>query len=81
MKSDIKDIKLAPLGSQLINWAYLQMPVLDLIRRRFKKEQTLKGVTLAACLTCDIRNSELNDHFKRGRSQSIFMRLQSPINQ
>ena len=50
MTYDVKDIKLAEEGKKRIEWAAKDMPVLKLIRDRFKKEQTLKGVTLAACL-------------------------------
>ena len=78
MKSDIKDIKLAPLGSQLINWAYLQMPVLDLIRRRFKKEQTLKGVTLAACLHVTSETANLMITLKEGGAK-VFLCASNPL--
>ena len=47
---DVKDIKLAPEGKLKIEWAEKQMPVLRTIKDRFKKEQPLKGLTLAACL-------------------------------
>ena len=50
MKYDIKDIKLADDGKKLIEWAEHDMPVLRLIRDRFKKKKVLKGVRLAACL-------------------------------
>ncbi|HLL61083.1 MAG TPA: adenosylhomocysteinase [Candidatus Nitrosocosmicus sp.] len=50
MKYDVKDLKLAEAGKKLINWAEKDMPVLRLIKERFKKEKTLKGATMAACL-------------------------------
>lgn len=78
MKSDIKDIKLAPLGSQLINWAYLQMPVLDLIRKRFKKEQTLKGVVLAACLHVTSETANLMITLKEGGAK-VFLCASNPL--
>src|SRR3989344_6369711 len=78
MKSDIKDIKLAPLGNQLINWAYLQMPVLDLIRKRFKKEQTLKGVTLAACLHVTSETANLMVTLKEGGAK-VFLCASNPL--
>jgi len=78
MKSDIKDIKLAPLGNQLINWAYLQMPVLDLIRKRFKKEQTLKGVTLAACLHVTSETANLMITLKEGGAK-VFLCASNPL--
>lgn len=78
MKSDIKDIKLAPLGSQLINWAGLQMPVLDLIRKRFKKEQTLKGVTLAACLHVTSETANLMIALRDGGAK-VFLCASNPL--
>jgi len=48
--SDIKDINLAEGGRRRIEWAEREMPVLRMIRERFKKEKPLKGVRLSACL-------------------------------
>lgn len=78
MKYDIKDIKLAPLGNQLINWAYLQMPVLDLIRKRFKKEQTLKGVTIACCLHVTSETANLMITLKEGGAK-VFLCASNPL--
>jgi len=47
---DVKDLGLAEPGKRKIEWANQQMPVLQLIRKRFIKEQPLKGVRLSACL-------------------------------
>ena len=47
---DVKDIGLAEQGKRKIEWANQQMPVLQLIRKRFIKEQPLKGVRVSACL-------------------------------
>ena len=47
---DVKDIKLAEMGRQRIEWAYREMPVAHLIRERFAKEQPLKGIRIAGCL-------------------------------
>ena len=47
--SEIKDINLAGLGKQRIEWAEGDMPVLRMIRERFRKEQPLKGLRLAVC--------------------------------
>jgi adenosylhomocysteinase len=49
-KYDVKDIALAGEGRQRIDWAYREMPVLHLIRERFKKEKPLKGVRISGCL-------------------------------
>lgn len=50
MQYDIKDIGLAKKGMLRIEWAAEEMPVLKLIKERFKKEKPLKGVRLSACL-------------------------------
>lgn len=47
---DVKDLALADAGKAKIEWADRQMPVLAMIRERFRKEQPLRGRTLAACL-------------------------------
>jgi len=78
MKSDIKNIKLAPLGSQLINWAYLQMPVLDLIRKRFKKDKPLQGVVLGACLHVTSETANLMITLKEGGAK-VFLCASNPL--
>ncbi|HXJ16466.1 MAG TPA: adenosylhomocysteinase [Candidatus Polarisedimenticolia bacterium] len=50
MKGDVKDLALAEQGKRRIDWANQHMPVLQLIRKRFIKEQPLKGVRMSACL-------------------------------
>ncbi len=47
---DIKDSQLAEGGRRRIEWAAREMPVLALIRERFKKERPLQGVRISACL-------------------------------
>ncbi|MCK4404195.1 MAG: adenosylhomocysteinase [candidate division Zixibacteria bacterium] len=50
MKHDIKDMKLAKQGRLRIEWAERNMPVLRLIKDRFKREKPLKGTKISACL-------------------------------
>ena len=50
LSGDVKDLGLAERGKRKIEWANQQMPVLQLIRKRFIKEQPLKGVRVSACL-------------------------------
>ena len=49
-KYDIKDPALASEGKLRIEWARREMPVVELIRERFKNEQPLKGIRIAGCL-------------------------------
>ncbi len=50
LAGDVKDIALAEKGKRKIEWANQQMPVLQLIRKQFIKDQPLKGIRMAACL-------------------------------
>ena len=50
VKGDVKDLALAEQGKRKIEWANQHMPVLQLIRKRFIKEQPLKGIRMSACL-------------------------------
>src|SRR5512133_1613057 len=47
---DIKDKTLAEGGRRRIDWAEREMPVLRMIKERFKKERPLAGVRISACL-------------------------------
>jgi len=64
--SDVKDLKLATEGQDLIDWAAREMPVLTLIRQRFIKEQPLKGLKLAACLHVTSETANLMLTLKAG---------------
>jgi len=46
----VKDVSLAELGERQVDWAYMHMPVLRRIRRRFAETKPLKGVKIAACM-------------------------------
>ncbi|NQU19049.1 adenosylhomocysteinase [bacterium] len=50
MKYDIKNINLARKGKLRIEWAMNNMPVLNLIRKRFEKEKPLKNIRVSCCL-------------------------------
>ena len=50
MDYDVKDIKLAGQGKLKIEWAEASMPVLRLIKKRFKRERPLAGTRITACL-------------------------------
>src|SRR4029078_12857136 len=55
---DVKDLSLAPLGKQRIEWAEREMPVLRLIRERFAQELPLAGKKMVAC--CHITKATAN---------------------
>ncbi|MBD3245920.1 MAG: adenosylhomocysteinase [Candidatus Omnitrophica bacterium] len=50
MNFDIGNKKLHTQGKKRIEWAMQRMPVLELIRTRFRKEKPLKGLAVGACL-------------------------------
>ena len=50
LTGDVKDLALAERGKRKIEWANQHMPVLQLIRKQFIKDQPLKGVRMSACL-------------------------------
>jgi adenosylhomocysteinase len=62
----VKDINLAAQGALLVEWATKHMPVLAQVRKRFEKEQPLKGVTVAACLHVTKETAVLAETLKAG---------------
>lgn len=66
MKSDVKNLSLAPQGKKKIEWAGQGMPVLKLIGARFAKEKPLKGVRLGACLHVTAETANLMLVLKAG---------------
>jgi adenosylhomocysteinase len=66
VKHDIANLKLANEGKKKIEWAERSMPVLRLIRERFKKEKPLKGLNIAACLHVTTETANLMRTLKAG---------------
>jgi adenosylhomocysteinase len=71
MKYDVKDLRLAPKGKLRIEWANEYMKVLSLIRKRFKKEKPLEGMTVAACLHVTTETANLAYTLKEGGARVI----------
>jgi len=69
LKIDIKDISLAEKGKLRIEWAEMDMPVLRMIRERFKEEKPLTGVRLAACLHVTTETANLMITLKEGGAE------------
>ncbi len=78
MEYDVKDIGLADEGKRLIQWANRDMPVLNLIKKRFKKDQVLKGVRLAACLHVTSETANLAITLKEGGAE-VFLCASNPL--
>jgi len=66
MNYDVKDIGLAGKGKLRIEWAGFNMPVLKLIKERFKKEKPLKGLKIGACLHVTSETANLALTLKEG---------------
>lgn len=66
---DVKDITLASLGKNRIEWAGNQMPVLKMLSARFAKEKPLKGLRLAACLHVTAETANLMLALKAGGAE------------
>ncbi|MDH5685976.1 MAG: adenosylhomocysteinase [Hadesarchaea archaeon] len=59
MTYEVKDIKLAPQGKLMIDWAERHMPVLAEIRRELSKKKPLKGMKVGAALHTEAKTAVL----------------------
>ncbi len=71
MNYDIKDIRLADTGLLRIEWARQEMPVLDLIKKRFEQEKPLRDVRISACLHVTTETANLMDTLKAGGAEVV----------
>lgn len=70
-KYDVKDMALAKKGMNRIEWAAMDMPVLNDIKKRFKKEKPLKGIRMAACLHVTTETANLMEALKLGGADVV----------
>jgi adenosylhomocysteinase len=73
LKHEVKDLALAPLGRQRIEWAGREMPVLKQIRDRFEKEKPFAGLRLAACAHVTTETAHLAIAFKAGGADAVLI--------
>ena len=66
MDYDVKDLKLAREGKLRIEWANRQMPVLNLIKERFRKKRPLRGLKIGTCLHVTSETANLLNTLKAG---------------
>jgi len=78
MNYDVKDLGLAQKGKLRIEWAGMQMPVLGLIKERFKREKPLKGLKIAACLHVTSETANLALTLKEGGA-SVVLCASNPL--
>jgi adenosylhomocysteinase len=69
MDCDVKDLGLAHVGRERIDWAAAEMGVLALIRDRFDKERPLDGIRVAACLHVTTETANLMETLKAGGAE------------
>lgn len=73
LEFDVKDIGLAQMGKQRIEWAEREMPVLRLIRERFAAEKPLMGVKLVACAHITTETANLARALQAGGAESVLI--------
>src|SRR5215470_15317738 len=71
--SEIKDPSLTTLGSQRVQWAEGDMPVLRLIRQRFAKEKPLSGLMVSACAHVTSETANLALTLKAGGADCLII--------
>ena len=67
--SDIKDPSLSSAGGLRVHWASREMPVLQLIGKRFAKSKPLKGIRISACLHVTTETANLALTLKAGGAE------------
>jgi adenosylhomocysteinase len=72
-KYDIKDISLASMGQQRIDWAAREMPVLRQIEQRFAQEKPFAGLRLIACCHVTTETAHLAIALKAGGADAILI--------
>jgi adenosylhomocysteinase len=73
IKHEVKDLALAPVGKQRIEWAGREMPVLKLIKERFEKEKPFAGIRLVACCHVTTETANLAIALKAGGADAILI--------
>ena len=73
LKHEVKDLSLAPLGRQRIEWAGREMPVLRQIRDRFASEKPFAGIRLVACCHVTTETAHLAIALKAGGADALLI--------
>jgi adenosylhomocysteinase len=73
LKHEVKDLALAPMGKQRIEWAGREMPVLAQIRDRFAAEKPFAGIRLVACCHVTTETAHLAIAMKAGGADAILI--------
>lgn len=73
LKYEVKDLALAPVGKQRIEWAGREMPVLRQIQDRFAQEKPLAGIRLVACCHVTTETAHLAIALKNGGADAVLI--------
>lgn len=73
LQFDVRDVGLAGLGKQRIDWSEREMPVLRLIRERFAVEKPLNGIKLLACAHITTETANLARALQAGGAESVLI--------
>ncbi len=73
VKHEVKDLALAPMGRQRIEWAGREMPVLRQIRDRFAIEKPFAGLRLVACCHVTTETAHLAIALKAGGADAVLI--------
>ncbi len=69
MSYTVRDISLAPLGRQRINWVKSYMPVLNTLERRFREEMPFAGLRVAVCVHLEAKTAYLGLLLREGGAE------------
>ncbi|MBR8837153.1 MAG: adenosylhomocysteinase [Stigonema ocellatum SAG 48.90 = DSM 106950] len=73
LKHEVKDLALAALGRQRIEWAGREMPVLRQIRDRFAQEKPFANIRLVACCHVTTETANLAIALKAGGADAVLI--------
>jgi adenosylhomocysteinase len=73
IKHEVKDLSLASVGHQRIEWAGREMPVLKQIRERFAQEKPFAGIRLVACSHITTETANLAIALQAGGADALLI--------
>jgi adenosylhomocysteinase len=73
IKHEVKDLSLASVGHQRIEWAGREMPVLKQIRERFAREKPFAGIRLVACSHITTETANLAIALQAGGADALLI--------
>jgi len=68
---DILDLNLAEGGRRRMDWAAREMPVLQSIEERFRKERPFEGIRMSACLHVTTETANLMRTLQAGGADIV----------